>query len=369
MDQQQRIEALVDKVLEAVASPENGRRKARAPVISVGLEDPIASTKIFGFDANDFYGDPLLNLELQLRGKLWRWEHIPDDTPMTAEMPLFLSYYPEYTFLGIGVAFSAEGVPDIQQDHPMTRNPDVGLIPAVDFERSGWMPRLLEWYGRFNDILKGRLAVLFPDWGRGCLDIAVQLRGYAALMTDIVERPAFVHELLGALTVERIRWFGDLYRFMGRSPAPVGIADDWLNVPYITPGFFEEFVLPRYHEIERFHGGIASIHSCGNQTPLQPAMLRIRSLTFFEVSAWTDLAKTVATVPAQYTLGLSVHPNDVLVAPPAEIREKLTRFARLCRGRTWSMGTSGLTPLTADIGEFERRICRWIGIAREAFQG
>ena len=43
-------------------------------------------------------------------------------------------------------------------------------------------------------------------WWRGPLDLAIQLRGYEALMVDISERPAFVHDLLRFITEQRCRW-------------------------------------------------------------------------------------------------------------------------------------------------------------------
>jgi hypothetical protein len=361
------IDTLIARVIEAAASPENQRRLRCAPSISVGIEEPIGWTKILGFDANRFYADPLLNFELQLRMKLWRWEHIPDDTPMTADTPMFLSYYPEYTFLGLAVSFSSEGIPRIQKDHPITRDPDLRHLRPLDFERSGWMPKILSWQGTFQELAAGRIATHFPEWGRACLDMAVQFRGYEALMIDIAERPGFVHGLLGFITEQRQRWFEGCDRYLGRKPVPAGIADDWLNVPYITPAFFEEFVLPRYLDIERYHGGLVSIHSCGNQAPLQKAMLRLGSLPFFEVSPWTDLASTLANVPADRKLGIGVHPNDVLVAPRREMEEKLGRIARLCAGRSYSVGTSGLTPLTGDLDAFLERIRTWLAAARGAF--
>ncbi len=101
------------------------------------------------------------------------------------------------------------------------------------------------------------------------------------------------------------------------------MADDWINVPFISPELFRDFVLPPYLAIERFHGGIGSVHSCGNQAPVQRYLLEIRSLPQLEVSAWTSLDETLVNVPASKTLWISLHPNDVLCASPTEMEAKL----------------------------------------------
>jgi len=112
-------------------------------------------------------------------------------------MPAWLGHYPEYTLLGLSVTFDSQGVPIIQTDHPLTRAPDLSLLQPIDFYTSGWMPRVLRWYDSLQRISAGRLNVTFNmTWWRGCLDLAVQLRGYDNLVNDMIERPGFVHDLM-----------------------------------------------------------------------------------------------------------------------------------------------------------------------------
>lgn len=359
------IEALIERVLEAADDPENERRRRRRPSLTVGIEDPVAWTKILSCDANELYCDPYFSFAGQLEQKLWRWEHVCDDTPIDTDVRLFLSHYPEYTFLGICLQFTSEGIPNFSSDHPLRQTPDCRLLEPVDFRASGWMPRILQWYEVFLELADGRLDIVFPDWGRGCLDLAVELRGYEQLMVDVAERPGFVHELLGFLTLQRCRWYEEREQYLQLSRPRAAISDDWLNVPFISPEFFEEFVLPRYLEIEHFHGGIASVHSCGNQTPLQSSLLRLESLGVFEVSPWTDLEVTVRQLPQEKEIAVSVHPNDVLVASDSQMRSKLEGIVDACSGRAYRLGTSGLTPLSSDIDRFTTDIARWTDAARD----
>ena len=363
---QDQISALIEQVKSASASPRNASRGKARPSLVIGIEDPIAWTILFGYDVNQYFTDPLFYVEQTLRLKLWRFEHIEDEIPLTAELPAWLGHYPEYTFLGMAVSFNPRGVPLIQPDHPLSQTPDLGLLAPVDFKTSGWMPRILRWYEDINRIVAGRLKVTFNmTWWRGCLDLAIQLRGYDQFVADIMERPGFVHQLLLFLTEQRCRWHEHYCRHFGLPLAPAGVADDWINIPFISPQFFADFVLPRYLEIERFHGGISGVHSCGNQTPVQQYLLLIRSLNHFEVSPWTDLTQTLRNLPPDKTLGVALHPNDVLCASPEQMADKLRFITASCAGRHYGISTSGLTPITGDPQDYLDSIARWLAIARQ----
>lgn len=361
-----RIDALIDQLAAAVESERNQQRKGVRPTAIFQLESPIAESKLFGFDVNHYLSDPYFYIERALRTKLWRWENFPDDdAPLTMDLPAWLGHYPEYTFIGLEVQFTPDGVPLIQTDHPLSRDPDLRLLKPVDFLTSGWMPRVLRWYDDLRRIAAGRLNVTFNMvWWRGCLDLAIQLRGYDNFIFDAIERPDFVHDLLKFLVEQRCRWWEAYYRHFGLPVSPTAIGDDWINVPFITPAMFADFVLPRYLELEAFHGGVAGIHSCGNMAPVQKYLLQIKSLPGLEVSIGTDLTETLANVPPEKPLFVALHPNDVLVATPEEMEAKLRFITESCHGRTYGIGTSGLTPIKDDLGEFNEQIRTWTKIVQ-----
>jgi len=362
-----RLDALIERVKAAAESPENRRRAERKPRIFFQLEEPIASVLVDGLSVERYYSDPLYYAERVLDRKLWRWENFPDDDLcIDTIIPASLGFYPEYTYAGMSVCYDARGVPQIQTDHPISRDPDLRHLRPVSFATSGWMPRALRWHEELRRLAAGRLDVPFAaPWWRGCLDLAIQLRGFEGFLGDTAERPQFVHSLLSYLVEQRCRWWEDYGRHFRKEREPSLVGDDWINVPFISPDLFRDFVLPRYLEIERFHGGIAGIHSCGNQEPVQKYLLRIQSLPALEVSAWTDLGRTLSNVPADKELVVSLHPNDVLCASPREMERKLTSILTACRGRKVTIATSGLTPLTPDIDDFVRRVRTWTQIARK----
>ena len=356
------IAPLIARVQQAVASPRNIFRGKRKPACWFALEECIAWATLYDFDTNRYLGDPEFYFAQNLLQKLWRWDNFPgEDQPLSPDVPAWLGYYVEYSFIGLDVKFSPRGVPIIQDDPPLTRTPDLRLLKPVDFKTSGCIARMLRWHAQVTAAVAGRLNVPFAmGWTRGCLDLAVALRGYENFVSDIIERPQFAHDLLKWLVEQRCRWLEGYYRHFGLSPAPAFIADDWINIPFISPAMFADFVLPRYLEIEKFHGGLTHIHSCGNQAPIQKYLLEIKSLPNIEVSPWTDLAATLQNVPSSKKLVIALHPNDVLVATQAEMAGKLTFIRDACRGREYAITTSGLTPLSDDHQRFQNCIRTWV---------
>ena len=251
-----RIDGLVEDVVAAVESKANLVRGKVTPTAVFTVEEPIAWTKIYGFDANRYFTDPLFYFEQTHRQKLWRWTNFPDDEePLTMDIPASLGWCSEYTFIGLNLSFDHSGVPNLQSDHPLSKDPDLRQLKPVNFNTSGWMPRILQWYDDLRKIAAGRgvNVILTSTWVRGGLDLAIQLRGYENFVLDTLERPQFVHDLMKWLVEERCRWWEAYYRHFGQEISPTGIADDWINVPFITPGIFADFVLPGYKELERFH--------------------------------------------------------------------------------------------------------------------
>ena len=370
MDQLARIQPLIDRVLEHAQSPENQRRLNRQPpFVEAWLEQPTGAMSLFGTDVFRYFEDPLYHMEQGLLEKLWYFENYDDTKPIVPELPIWLGHYPDYTFLGMSVTWREDGVVQLQSDHPMTRQPDLSLLPRFSFTESGLMPQALRWYDTMDKAAAGRIKIGFINWGRGCLDLAVQLRGYEQLMMDAVERPEFVHGLMKFLVEERCRWYDEYYRYFGIPKGPISIADDWINIPFISPAFYEEFLLPRYLEIEKHHGGVTGIHSCGNQGPIQKFMLQIQSIDSYEVSPWTSLEETLGNLPLSKFLRISMHPQDVLLDTPEKLREKMAFIRDTCEpGREYSVGTSGIALRLDQTPEaFIARIRMWTDLGYEVF--
>jgi hypothetical protein len=363
------IDRLYEALQERVESPENqAKRNVKAPVVTVGLEDPIAWASLYGFDTNDYYADPYFSMAQQLRQKLFLLENFDDDTCYNTDVSASIGMYFEFTTLGLDLRYEPRGVPLIEEYHPLTREPNVSLIGEVDFRRSGQMPKLLAFYEEMVALSAGRMKVHFPTWWRGPLDLAIQLRGYAQFVLDAREKPQFVHDLMQKITDQRIAWYEGYVAYCGTRPEGGAIGDDWLNVPFISPALFEEFVLPCYLQLERYHGRIWGIHSCGNQTPLQKSLLKIQTLQGFECSPWTDLEQTVQNLPPDQGIAVSLHnARDVLLSTPEKMAAQLEFIRDTCAGRNFSVHAGGLQKLHEDYQEDLNQIQVFLAVAQKVF--
>ena len=373
------IDRLIDKVQEASLSKRNLeiKDKKNKTGIFAPIDEPIGFTTLSGYDFNRIIEDPFFYFEQTLKNNLYQWENIKDDTPIPTSIPVFFGHYPESTFYGLEVKYDSKGVPEIQKDHPISREPNLKLLKPIDFNKSGWMPIIFKRYEELKKIARGKMDVSFTKevqgmsyttvWFRGCLDLAIEMLGYNNFIVYTMEKPSFIHDLLKFIVNERNHWHDKFYKFIGREKEPVVMGDDWLNIPFITPAIFETFVLPRYLEIEAHHGGIGWIHSCGNVAELQTIYLRIKSLKIFEVSPWTDLKQSLINIPSDKHLQIIKKTVDVLTLPDEKIKNDISFTIKSCQNRSFNLCTSGLTPIVKDDKDnkdFLFRINRWVNFAK-----
>jgi len=132
-------------------------------------------------------------------------------------------------------------------------------------------------------------------------------------MIDSMENPEFVKALMGFITTERNRWHDTYCKHFNVPLRFANIGDDWINIPFITPEFFREFVLPCYKEIAKHHGGIEYVYSCGNQTLVQKYLLELEGLDILEISPWTDLEQSLLNIPPEKNLSLGFYPETYYI--------------------------------------------------------
>lgn len=361
------IDKLLEKVIAGVENPRNKAKKDMAlPKFTVGMEEGIVWAALFGFDINVYYSDPIFNFEHQLKQKLFWLNNFDDDTYITTDITASVGIYFEYTLFGLEVCYQSNGIPNIETDCPLTKNPDLSLLPKFDFCGSGVMPKLIGFYESLKKIAAGRVKVIFPTWWRGPLDCAIQLRGYDNFIVDTIERPQFVHDLLKSITERRIMWYEEYFKFSGEHPDGAYIGDDWLNIPFISPAIFEEFVFPCYLELSAFHKNIYGIHSCGNQSPVQELLLQIPGIVGLECNPWMNLEQTVKNVPLNKEVWVNLHPVDgVLLSDEVKMESEMQRIKALCKNHQWIVSTGGLQKIHSDFQEDINKIKTFINVAKK----
>ena len=336
--------------------------------ISSYLEN-IALPDIFGFDMNDYYRDPELALELDLRHTLFWLDNSHDDGVGGLGVSAGIMYY-DMTLFGLVIDHQRNGVP-VFRKHALEDAPELSQLSPFDFETSGMMPMVLRRYNEFTRISKerynGEISVGFPVFTRGPLDIAIQLRGYENFIADCAEDPDYVHALFDYIVSERLRFnhLAAAYRPPVTGEKTSFAEDDWVNVPFITPDMFSEFVVPAYRRIQENEGRITGFHTCGQMLALVDRLMAVFSgIKTLEVSYWNDIEKFDEILDRDVAVHHPLIPSFVLFASPEEHEARLAAIRRVRQHRRVSIATAAVVQMHGTLDETLGAMNHFIDLAR-----
>jgi len=362
------IKAANDQKKEILAR-RDGVYGADRPRIGSYLEN-IALPGLFGFDMNDYYADPQLAMDVELRKKLFWLDNSLDDSPAELVIGAGSMYY-DMTLFGLDISYQPDGVP-IFARHALSGDPDLSALKPFDFYDTGEMPMVHKRFSELNRISQelygGEVVIAFPDFYRGPLDIAIQMRGYDNFVSDCAEDPEYADHLMSYIVSERKR-FNDLSAPLREPPAGAPttfIADDWVNIPFISPALFEKRVLPAYRKIQENEGAVTGFHTCGVLVPIIESLLGIFSaMTVLDVSGWNDAVALDRLVDKSISFQLAFINTFVLCSTPEEHRRKLEEVKKIARGRKLTMSAQAIVNLSGSMEETIFAMNRFIALARD----
>ncbi len=150
-------------------------------------------------------------------------------------------YNIEAEALGQKVIYHPGSIPDVDRTRPLISNPsDLDRISPPDPYTSGRMP----WILQFNKLFLEMTGKLDRVYFTAPFSIAVNIRGYENLVTDMFERPRFVHRLLSFICDEVITPFLEIMRSeIGNPDLIMDGRDAWASPPMITLDMMDEYVV------------------------------------------------------------------------------------------------------------------------------
>lgn len=210
--------------------------------------------------------------------------------------------------------------------------------------------------GRMHDRIRAietmyrnfRREVSIVGWVEGPLALGQELRGLSHCMTDFLDDPGFMHDLLD-FTAEVAVEYAEAQIQAGADT--IGMSD--AAACMMGPTHYREFLFPRQlrvvESIRRAHPGvIVRLHMCGNTDPLMAQMKHL-PVQIFELDSPTNLAAARATLgPNRIILGNVATITDMLEGSPEQVYESARRCHRVC-GKFHIVGTGcELPPMTTD---------------------
>ena len=329
----------------------------------------IALPDLYGFDANDYYRNAQLAMDIDLRNKLFWLDNSHDDGLASLEVSAGSMYY-DMTLFGLHINYQKDGVPVFDR-HILADNPDFTQLQPFDFYKTGEMPIVHKRYQELKhiseDLYNNEIQVSFPHFHRGPLDIYMQLREYDGFVEDCAENPDYVHHLIDYIVSERHRFNQLASEFRGEEQDKTTfIADDWVNVPFISPTLFDEFAAPAYRKIQKNEGSVTGFHTCGILVPVAKNLLEIfTEMEAFDVSGWNDVTELDALVKTDITFQIAYINTFVLMSGPDEHRIKLLEAKEVAKHRKISLNSQAIVKIFNTIDESLFAMNRFIDLARD----
>ncbi|MFQ5809166.1 MAG: uroporphyrinogen decarboxylase family protein [Armatimonadota bacterium] len=357
---------LIDRVLEIRASDENAARADKwAPQpywardhwrgVPRGADDgdgvPFTVepenafwAHILGFDIGRYYADPRTFLQVRLRMSIYRFEHFDDHTVIGDDIPIWFGVPFEMSLFGMPSEFTAGNDPWIGRQPVVSSLEDVACLEPIDFRTSGLMPHAHRFHTELCELADGRLQVTFPEWGRGPMGVACQLRGMEQFLADMHEQPELVHALMRAVTDARIQWTQERADYLGQGdPGAGNLYNDCIGSETLSPSHYEEFVLPDEVRLGQFHGAIAYWHSCGSTEDFAPLVARLPKLTMYHVGPHTDVRKVREALGADVALEVCLDPvADVQMGDPTQMQARIRDVVEAATGGPLTIRADGL---------------------------
>lgn len=187
--------------------------------------------------------------------------------------------------------------------------------------------------------------VSIVGWVEGPLALAAELRGLTRTMTDFLDEPQFIKDLLD-FTAEVAVVYAQAQIHAGADT--IGMSDAAASM--MGPRYYQEFLFPRQlrvvESIRQTHPEVmVRLHMCGNTDPLIPQMRQL-PVHIFELDSPTNLAAARARLgPGRIILGNVSTITDMLEGRPQQVYEACGRCHQTC-GKFHIVGTGCEVPPT-----------------------
>jgi hypothetical protein len=328
------------------------------------------------------------DLELQLRQKLYRYHHIPDDTVV---LPTVTVTPPKTE--GAGPLWGAD-IAHIDTSDPVGA---YGFSPAVATVEDLARFRIpaFEWDRDATAALVDRARELVGDqvsvvaWRQDMMgnpgEKIVEWIGWEAFLLGLIERPDFVHAVMSFLTDGMVAYHRSMeaaglvradhtwhfrvhYDDLPANAPTDRLESCWIYITAqttgtISPDMYAEFIQPYNEKIASLFGrGKVYYHGCEDLGPKIDVIRRLPGLRRFHVSPWTDLPNAVDKLGDSMVLECHVNPaTTTLSLNPQRMRSEIRQVITGAGNACYDINLSDIQT----VGGHPRILTEWARIAQE----
>lgn len=211
-----------------------------------------------------------------------------------------------YDFGG-NVTFPEDDVP-VCKDFLLKEYSDIKKLSVRDPLKSERMLDRIKAVALYKRKLSGIYPIL--GWIEGAFAEATVLRDMSSIMMDIIEAPAFVHEVLELCTEQAIR-FG-LEQIKAGADI-IGVGDAAASL--IGPRYYQAFALPYEKRIcDAVHeaGARIKLHICGNTTPILD-LIHLSGADIIDIDWMVDFGQAVDAFSDKCAACGNFDPVDIML--------------------------------------------------------
>lgn len=303
------------------------------------LLDPNLNPK--GWTPRAFFEDPGTMWDAELAFQRWLRFEVAQDAEMGLPerwtiAPQWFNVY-DAGWFGCEVVYPHGDLPDTL---PMFREVPEKLYdtPLPHPLKGHLMQRAVEFHEFFDDRSRHETFLGRPigrPWGPtgsdGPFTVACNLRGATELCADLLENPAYAHDLLHWVTDGIISRMKAWRAFTG---VPLPNAGEWTwladdSIALLSPGQYREFVLPHHQRLmKEFRGaGRLMVHLCGRAKHQFKGLVDELDAQSFETGFPTDLGNAREELGEAVELIGNLNPNLLKRGPAGAIRKAVQELA------------------------------------------
>jgi len=325
-------------------------------------------------------------IETHLRHRLWRAEHIPDDTPL--DPTLVLGALPALApdeLWGVPLAFESTGMAGgAYKPVPPLQDPaDLAKLRAPTFRVDE--AAIVRQTEEVHDLIGEALPLVFraDALHNGPFEWAVRLRGMDNLLLDCYDRPEWLKELMAFLQAAIVQYHREREAAgFVHVPTERALHSPWDDCPpgdeanlsagwgYLHaqsaasygPATYAQFVQPYNMDMARLFGKVY-YHGCEDLTQKVTVIRDLPNLREFHVSPWSQVAPIADALPEHVVMEVHSHPTNVLFLWDAdEMREELLGLAQAAGYHSFNLKLCDIQTINSDGGQ---ALITWSQVAKE----
>lgn len=321
--------------------------------------------EVLGLDMSRYFTEPDYYLEYYLRMRIAKFKELPDDTPLTLDIPLVFGVTHETGLLGQKIYLDTGEEPTFSRDGIIDENSEVPK--GFNFEKNDYLAMVIPFFNRLEELAGNDYRVIFPQWYRGPQGVALYIRGFQEFSLDLYINESFAHKILRYVT-DAAKVYSLWRQDFTREPLEkCDLFND--DIHLMSPEMYEQFFMPYEKELSDFFGGVYYWHSCGDTTGHVEAVQKLPDIDLIDFGvSIEDKEEALESLEKDQAVELRVMAQKHVQSGSEEEKKQYIRnIIQSCTKNEISryvIRSSGMSVVNGGENDL-KQLSRWVELVRE----